>query len=128
MKATPRPGGNEDVHDVDPSDHPVAHQVLQAQTVLKSSTVSIISSYSVSTSFRCSRKSELAFFMENAGQVFRMSSMRAEVLSKRVESRYFRYNMEKFAGQPIDTLADARRFVPTFLLFIVKLPRFFLVL
>ena len=29
--------------------------------------------------------------------------------------------MEKFAGQPIDTLADSRRFVPTFLLFIVKL-------
>ena len=41
MKTPPRPGGNEDVHDVDPSDHPVAHQVLQAQTVLKLSTVFI---------------------------------------------------------------------------------------
>ena len=42
MKTAPRSRGDEDVHDVYPGDHPVPHQVLRAQTVLKSSTAFII--------------------------------------------------------------------------------------
>jgi len=36
MKTAPRSRGDEDVQDVDPGDHPVPHQVLRAQTVLRS--------------------------------------------------------------------------------------------
>ena len=64
MKTAPRSRGDEDVQDVDPGDHPVPHQVLRAQTVLKSSTVFIINHQTkVSFSILCFLKAEPTFFV-----------------------------------------------------------------